>query len=167
VFAWQNGAGPMFNAYDLQGVKRDEFFNGLGMSKGGARPGETMPPDFKGKPILPPYLNVPFQVIVSPQVYFDPVNKLANMYFVDTENAGAIVQGEPINHYQWTDPERDVHMVRLREKYAVAMLNEGRGVGIVKNVPVVPNRVANFGATTATIDAGKLVYPEATALKTP
>lgn len=167
VFAWQNGSGPLFNAYDLQGVKRDEFFSGLGISKGGARPGENMPPDFKGKPILPPYLNVPFQVIVSPQVYFDPVNKLANMYFVDTENAGAIVQGEPINHYQWTDPERDVQMIRLREKYALAMLNEGRGVGVVKNVPVIPNRVANFGATTATIDAGKLVYPEAAALKTP
>lgn len=165
VFAWQNGSGPLFNAYDVQGVKRDEFFNGLGISKGGARPGENMPPDFKGKPVLPPYLNVPFQVVVSPQVYFDPINKLSNMYFVDTENAGAIVQGEPINHYQWTDPERDVQMIRLREKYAVHMLNEGRGVGVVKNVPVVPNRIANFGATTATIDAGKIIFPEATSLQ--
>jgi hypothetical protein len=167
VFAWQNGGGALFNAYDLQGVKRDEFFNGLGISKGGARPGETTPPDFKGKPILPPYLNVPFQVLVSPQVYFDPINKLANMYFVNTENAGAIVQGEDINHYQWSDPERDVQMIRLREKYAVHLLNEGKGVGTVKNVPIVPNRIANFGATTATIDAGKIVYPEAAALKTP
>lgn len=160
VFAWQNGSGPMFNAYDVQGVKRDEFFNGLGISKGGARPGENQPPDFQGKPILPPYLNVPFTVMVSPQVYFDPVKKLSHMYFVDPENAGALVQAENINHYQWTDPERDIQMVRLREKYALAMLNEGRGVGVVKNVPLVPNRIANFGMTTATIDSTDLKFPE-------
>lgn len=167
TFAWQNGSGPLFNAYDVQGVKRDEFFNGLGISKGGARPGETIPPDFKGKPILPPYLNVPFQVMVSPQVYMDPVKKVTNMYFVDTENAGAIVQAEPINHYQWTDPEKDVQSIRLREKYAVHLLNEGRGVGTVKNVSLYPNRVANFGATNANIAAGDIIYPEDASLKSP
>lgn len=166
TFAWQNGNGPLWNSYDLQGVKRDEFFNGLGMSKQGARPGETVPPDFKAKPILPPYLNVPFTVMVSPQVYFDPINKLTNMYFIDTENAGAIVEEEPINHYQWVDPERDIQMIRLREKYFTSILNEGRGVGLVKSVPVVPNRVANFGATNAQIDAGKIIYAESAALKT-
>jgi hypothetical protein len=165
VFAWQNGSGPLFNAYDLQGVKRDEFFNGLGMSKGGARPGENVPPDFKGSPVLPPYLNVPFKILVSPQVYFDPVNKLTNMYFIDSQNAGAIIQGEPINHYQWTDPERDVQMIRLREKYAVAMLNEGRGVGVVKNVPLVPNRVANFGVTNTNVDISKTIFTEDAVLK--
>lgn len=165
AFCWQNGSGPMFNAYDLQGVKRDEFFNGLGMSKGGPRPGENMPVDFKGKPVLPPYLNVPFTVMVSPQVHFDPVNKLTNMYFVDTENSGAIIEAESINHHQWVDPERDIQMIRLREKYACVMLNEGRGVGVVKNIPLVPNRVANFGATNANIDAGKIVYAENSALK--
>jgi hypothetical protein len=58
-------------------------------------------------------------------------------------------------------------MIRLREKYAIHMLNEGRGVGVVKNVPIVPNRVANFGATQATIAAGDIVYPEQNALKSP
>jgi hypothetical protein len=166
VFAWQNGSGPMFNAYDLQGVKRDEFFNGLGMSKGGARPGETTPPDFKGSPVLPPYLNVPFRIMVSPQVPFNPVTKRTDMYFVDPENAGALIQGEPINHYQWTDPERDIQVVRLREKYCATMLNEGRGVGVVKNVPVTPNRVANFGATNVQMAQADVVYPESTDMTT-
>lgn len=164
VFAWRNGSGPMFNAYDLQGVKRDSFFSGLGMSQNGARPGETMPPDFQGKPILPPFLNVPFTVMVSPQVPFDPINKLTSIYFVDPENAGAIVQAENINHFQWTDPERDIQSIRLREKYGIAMLNEGRGVGVVKNVKVVPNRIADFGYTTATTPAGAIKYPESTTI---
>lgn len=164
VFAWRNGQGPLFNAYDLQGVKRDSFFSGLGMSQGGPRPGEHMPVDFKGTPILPPYLNVPFQIVVSPQVPFDPVNKLTSLYFVDPENAGAIVQAENINHFQWTDPERDIQAIRLREKYGVAMLNEGRGVGVVKNVKVAPNRVADFGYVTATLPATGVQFPESSTI---
>ena len=166
TWAWQNGSGPMLNGYDLGGVKRDEFFSGLGMSKGGARPGETTPPDFVGKPVLPSYLNVPFQVLVSPQVPYDPVKQLTSIYFVDPDNAGAIVQGEPINHYQWVDPERDIQVVRLREKYGLAILNEGRGVGVVKNVPIVPNRVPNFGVTNVNMDASTMNMPEAAANKT-
>jgi len=166
TWAWQNGSGPLFNAYDLGGVKRDEFFSGLGMSKGGARPGELVPPDFIGKPIVPPYLNVPFQVVVSPQVPFDPQKQLTSIYFVDPENAGAIVQGEPINHYQWVDPERDIQVIRLREKYGLAILNEGRGVGVVKNVPIVPNRVPEFGITNVNMNATSMNVPELSANQT-
>ena len=115
-------------------------------------------------PILPPYLNVPFTVLVSVQVPFDPITKLTSIYFIDPENAGALVQAEDINHYQWTDPERDIQVIRLREKYAVAMLNEGRGVGVVKNVPVKPNRFAEFGITNTTMNitapAGGVKLPE-------
>ena len=168
VWAWQNGSGPLFNGYDLQGVKRDEFFSGLGMSKAGTRPGETVPPDFKGKPILPNYLNVPFTIMVSPQVPFDPITKTSNIYFIDPENCGALVQSENINHHQWADPERDIQVIKLREKYGVAMLNEGRGVGVVKNVPLTVNRFADFGVTNvqttiqqaASQNAGNMLNPE-------
>lgn len=166
AWAWQNGSGPLFNAYSLGGVKRPGTFEGRGMSSGGARPGEEAPNDFEGRPILPNYLNVPFQLIVSPQVPYDPIKKLTSMYFVDTENAGAIVQSENINHHQWSDPERDIYMIKLREKYASVLLNEGRGVGIVKNVKVEPNRVANFGAMPAQLAAADIKFPEDDALKT-
>jgi hypothetical protein len=139
--------------FDVTGVKRDEFFNSLGMSSGGARPGENMPPDFKGAPILPSYLQIPFKLMVSPQVPYNPITKLTDIYFVDNQNAGAIVNAEAITHYQWNDPERDIHMIKLREKYGLAILNEGRGVGIVKNVKVTPNRVADFGVTNVQLQA--------------
>ena len=44
-------------------------------------------------------------------------------------------------------------MIKLREKYGLAILNEGRGVGIVKNVKVTPNRVADFGVTNVQLQA--------------
>jgi len=165
AWAWQNASGPLFNAYNLGGVKRPGTFEGRGMSSGGARPGEDMPLDFKGSPVLPPYLNVPFQLMVSPQVPFDPVKKLTSMYFIDPENAGAIVQAENINHHQWGDPERDIHMIKLREKYVAVMLNEGRGVGVVKNVKVAPNRIAYFGGAQVNVDASTVVFPEDATLK--
>ena len=160
VFAWQNGGGPLMGAYDVTGVKRDSFFNNLGMSSGGARPGEDKPVDFTGMPILPSYLQIPFKVMVSPQVPYDPVTQLTDIYFVDNGNAGAIVNAEDINHYQWNDPERDIHMIKLREKYGLAILNEGRGVGVVKNVSVVPNRIADFGVTNFTVDPSSFTSPE-------
>jgi len=159
AFAFINGGGPLFNGFDLTGVKRDSFFNNLGMSKNGARPGEDMPVDFQAKPILPSYLNVGFQVMVSPQVKFDPVTKLGSIYFINTDNAGAIIQGEEINHHQWSDPERDIQMIKLREKYGIAMLNEGRGVGVVKNVPLVPNRWAD-APVQVTASAPSKQFPE-------
>lgn len=167
AWAWQNGGGPLFNAYNLGGVSGRGTFNGLGQSSGGARPGETMPPDFKGAPILPSYLNVPFRIMVSPFVPFDPVKKLTSIYFVDPANAGAIVQAENINHHQWSDPERDIQMIKLREKYAVAILNEGRGVGVVKNVPIVPNRMADFGYTAGDFVQGGNTLVEPSTLTTP
>jgi len=160
VFAWQNGGGNLMAGYDVQGVKRDSFFNGLGMSSGGARPGETKPVDFKGSPILPSWAQIPFRIMVSPQVPFDPISKLTDIYFVDPGNAGAIIQAETINHHQWTDPERDIQMIKLREKYGINIMNEGRGVGVVKNVKVVPNRVADFGVTNVNLDSSAITFPE-------
>lgn len=162
AFTMTNGGGNLMAGYDLGGVKRDSFFGGLGKSSGGADLGEAMPPDFQGRPILPSYLNVPLSVMVSPQVPFDPVAKTTSMYFVNTENAGAIVQGEEINHHSWADPERDVQFIKLREKYGISMLNEGKGVGVVKNVPIVPNRwVDQQLQPTVVIDpANAQVFPE-------
>jgi hypothetical protein len=160
VFAWQNGGGSLMAGYDLQGVKRDSFFNGLGMSSGGARPGETKPVDFKGSPILPAWAQVPFKIMVSPQVPYNPITKTTDIYFVDPGNAGALIQAENINHHQWNDPERDIQMIKLREKYAMNIMNEGRGVGVVKNVRCVPNRIADFGATNINLDSSALTYPE-------
>lgn len=164
VFAWQNGGGNLMAGYDVQGVKRDSFFNGLGMSSGGARPGETKPVDFKGSPILPSWAQIPFRIMVSPQVPYDPITKLTDIYFVDPGNAGAIIQAENINHHQWSDPERDIQMIKLREKYAMAIMNEGRGVGVVKNVKCVPNRVADFGVTNVNLDSSAITFPEGMAV---
>lgn len=160
-YAWQNGSGTFFNQFSLGGVKRDSFFENRGMSSGGANIGETNPVDFKGAPILPVGLNVPFRIMVSNQVPFNPVTKMTSMYFIDPENCGALVEAEAINHHQWADPERDIAVIKLREKYGIAMLNEGKGVGVVKNVPVnAINRVANFGITNVNATAGDLKFPE-------
>jgi hypothetical protein len=160
VFAWRHGGGPLIGGYDVQGVSRDSFFEGQGMAGKGARPGETSPVDFKGTPVLPAWAQIPFRVMVSPQVPFDPVNKLTSIYFVDSGNAGAIVQAEEINQHQWSDPERDIQNIKLREKYGIAILNEGRGVGVVKNVKVVPNRFAEFGVTNVNAQAADVKWSE-------
>lgn len=154
VWAFRNGMGPLYNAYNLDGVKR-EGFGGLGMSSA-AHPSEQMPIDFSGSPVLPDYLNLNIKIVVSPQVPFNPVTRKTNIYFLDTDSTGVIFQAENIKHFEWADPERDIQNVKLRERYGVALLNEGRGVFVVKNVPVTPNRFADFGVTNLTMSLAEL-----------
>lgn len=161
VFAWRHGGGPLIGGYDVQGVQRDTFFGGLGKADRGADRGEHLPPDFKGTPVLPSWAQIPFKVMVSPQVPINPIDKTTSIYFVDSANAGALVQAEEINQHQWSDPERDILNIKLREKYGMQIINEGKGVGVVKNVALVPNRFAEFGVTNVTAS----VTPDANALK--
>lgn len=159
VFTWRNGGGSLLGGYDMTGVRRDQLFGTLGKSRA-ADLGETGMPDFKGTPILPAWAQIPFKIMVSPQIPYNALTKTTDIYFVDSANAGALMQAENINHYEWKDHERDLSMIKLREKYGMALLNEGKAVGIVKDVACVPNRIADFGVTNVNMDAAAIKFPE-------
>jgi hypothetical protein len=93
-------------------------------------------------PVLPSYMNVPFLIIVSPFVYFDPARKLTDIYMFDSSELGVLIVDEEVSTEEFDDPARDIRKIKLRERYGIGILNEGQAIAKLSNVHVVPNEVA-------------------------
>lgn len=88
---------------------------------------------------LPGYFPVTLKIVVDPSVPFDAERNLGHMILVSSGNVGAIFIDEDVKEIQWEDISRERKMMRLRERYAYGVFNEGQAIGILKNIPAVPN----------------------------
>jgi hypothetical protein len=84
-------------------------------------------------------LPMPLTVNFSPFVHFDKVNKRFDMYCIDKNEVGVIVQKEGLSSENWTDPEKDIRALKCKERYGVGVLNGGRGITVVRNIAVAPS----------------------------
>ena len=57
---------------------------------------------------------------------------------------------EDIMTEEWNDPKVDIMKIKMRERYGIGILNEGKAIATLKNVHVVPNEIVL--PATATID---------------
>lgn len=73
-------------------------------------------------------------IIFSPFVPFDQVNKTFDFYIVDRNNVGVIVVKEEISTEQFDDPLRDIMTLKLKERYGVGILNGGLGIAVARNI---------------------------------
>lgn len=83
-------------------------------------------------------LPMPLVVNFSPFVHFDKTNKRFDMYCIDKNNVGVIVQRDPLSTENWTDPERDIRALKAKERYGVGVLNNGRAIAVARNIAVAP-----------------------------
>jgi len=81
-------------------------------------------------PVLPNYMNVPFRIIVSPFVPYDPRRKLTDIYMFDSNELGVLVVDEDLTTEEFDDPRVDIRKIKLRERYAIGILNEGQGIAV-------------------------------------
>lgn len=100
------------------------------------------PQTLDSAPVLPSYLGVPFRIIVSPFVAFDPSRKLTDIYMFDSSELGVLIVDEDITTQEFDDPSVDIKKIKLRERYGIGLLNEGQAIGKLANVHVVPNEIA-------------------------
>jgi len=165
-FVLQNGGGGVFGPWSGQPAQRAPWDNsnqgGLGVSAGqtiippGAVSGEQAtgllgyPQTLNSAPVLPSYMNIPFRIIVSPFVPYDPRRKLTDIYMFDSNELGVLIVDEEVMTEEFDDPRVDIRKIKLRERYGIGILNEGKAIAILKNVHVVPNEVVL--PATASID---------------
>ena len=102
-------------------------------------------------------LPVPIAVSFSPFVQFDKVNKKFDLYCLDRNNVGVIVQKEGLTTDNWTDPERDTRMLKVKERYGVGILSNGRGITVARNIAVAPTYPV---PPRVTIDTGLVATDE-------
>lgn len=83
-------------------------------------------------------LPMPITVNWSPFVKFDKQTKRYDMYVVDASNVGVIAQREDLQTDNWNDPERDIRLLKVKERYGVGILDNGRGIAVARNLAVAP-----------------------------
>lgn len=157
AFVLQNGGGTFFATWTGNPAARAPWDNssqgGLGMSSGqtitpggnaaGLTPSTLLeyPQNQQSGPVLPSYFNVPFMIIVSPFVYYDPRRKLTDIYMFDASELGVLIVDEEVTTEEFNDPSVDIKKIKLRERYGLGVLNEGKAIATLRNVHVVPNEV--------------------------
>lgn len=96
------------------------------------------------KPTIPAFSPLSgLTIIPTPWVPYDKVNKTASIIMLDTSNTGAIVVNEALTLDSWENKENDVQVVKIKEKYGLAMYDQGRAVAIAKNISLEPNEIFN------------------------
>jgi len=185
-FVQQNGGGNFFAGYSGNPAGTRPWSaagqGGVGAASGqNIVPGQTStgntaphgltpstlleyPQTLSSAPQLPSYFNVPFKIIVSPFVPFDAARKLTDIYMFQSGHLGALVIDEPITTEEWNDPARDIMKIKLRERYALQMFDEGQAAVVLKNVKVIPNEIVLPAQATVSVSSGWQNIDESTPL---
>lgn len=73
-------------------------------------------------------------VIFSPFVPFDQVNKKFDFYLIDRNNIGVQLVKDAVSTEQFDDPLRDIHTLKMKERYGLGVLYGGLGIAVARNI---------------------------------
>ena len=77
-------------------------------------------------PILPNYLGLPFRILVSPFVNFDPENRITDIMMFNSKNLSALIVDEDPHRKSWEDGQYGIQNMSIEETYGFGILNEGQ-----------------------------------------
>jgi hypothetical protein len=155
-FAIQAGGGSFFaNFTGNPAVLGNKFYNNGGLGFGQGQTGQYQNGQLTGgevsspnagnyqqmtsAPILPSYLGIPFRILVSPFVAFDPETRQTDIMMFNSRNLGALIVAEEPHVKSWEDGQYNIQNMSIEETYGFGILNEGQAIAVAKNVKVRPN----------------------------
>lgn len=156
AFALASGGGTMFGGWNGNAAAGNPWGSASGLGFGGGQniiPGSNAagltastlgnyPAKLTVSPVIPGYLGIPFRIVISPFIYFNPARKLTDIYMFDSKSLGALIVEDEVTIDEWNDPRVDIKKIKLKERYAMAIMNEGQGIVKMQNVHVVANQLA-------------------------
>jgi len=113
---------------------------------------------------MPNHWPWPLKIVVSPFIPYDPATKRTNLIVADSAELGLYIEDYPVRVDRWEDLSTDTTKVKLVEAYAYHILNEGLGVGVLKNIKVVPNEITLPPTTTIAVSGSVDAIPAAVAV---
>lgn len=156
-FAIQAGGGSFFAQFTGDPSEKSKpFFNygnlGFGQgqtgqyTQGALTGGQTstsagLPQTQRSGPVLPNYLGLPFRIVVSPFMKFDPINRTVDTVLFNSQNLGALIVDQDPHVNSWDDPMYDLRNIAIEESYGLALINEGQAIGTAKNIKLRPNEI--------------------------
>lgn len=133
----------------------------LAFAKAGLTGGLTAPYDRESKRELPNGSfelgpnsiqgRLPFSFTANVSVFapIDKVNKTFDMFVVDRNNVGVLIQKDELKTDQFVDPSRDITNIKMIERYGFGVQHEGRAICSAKNISMdksfpTPERVVTI-----------------------
>lgn len=117
---------------------------------------------------VPGYAGFGFNVIVTnyAPIHFDGViNKyVTDIAMIQSDQAGLLVVDEDLTNDDWTDPARDIHKMKFRERYSLVNLSQGKAGRILKGIVI--DR-AYFVEDKVRWDAATAPFPSSSSTLTP
>lgn len=83
---------------------------------------------------VPGIFPYPLQIVVSPFIPFKSSTNTTNIILCDSNELGILAVNEEPTTEEWRDPMRDINSVKIRERYSIQILNEGKAIRQAKNV---------------------------------
>jgi hypothetical protein len=79
---------------------------------------------------------IPFAININftPFAPFNYESKKFDMYVVDRNNIGILLVKDPLSTEQFDDPMRDIQTIKVKERYGIGILNEGKAVATARNL---------------------------------
>lgn len=114
-------------------------------------------PRMDSAPVLPSYLGIPFNIIVTPFMPFDTRRNLTDIIICDATELGLIAVDEDARTDEFKDPVNDILRVRAWERYGLGMLHEGQQTSVIRNVKCVANEIVL--PAQSTIDVSGSIAP--------
>ncbi len=107
---------------------------------------------------------IPFPITInfSPFCVFDRVNKVFDVVVVDRNEVGILLVKEDLSTEEWTDPERDIRAVKVKERYGMGIINEGKAIAVARNIAFklsypIPERTLSLDASQIDAPPGDIV----------
>ena len=82
-------------------------------------------------------------IIASHMVPFNNITKTTSLILIDTSASAILNEQVPLTVDAWEEYSREISVVRIKEAYSVDVIDEGRGIAVAKNIPLVPNEIFN------------------------
>ena len=162
TFAIQNGGGTWWGNYSGNPATRAPWNNprtgqstGQKITPSTPMSGYVQQGQMTSAPQFPEYMSPwPFQIVVSPYVFYNPELKITDIIVADRNEVGAHPVAERLFVDEWEDKSVDITKVKFRERYGFQVYHEGLGIATALNVKVAPN--ATVFPARATLDVSGL-----------
>jgi len=107
----------------------------------------------------PKFTDRPLRIITSPLVPYYQISggaasgKFAtNIIFAEANKCGLILQKENPVMEEWADIEREINFIKIRERYGLALQEQGRAVAVARNI-VIDRTYAFDNVNSVTLNA--------------
>ena len=136
-------------------------WGGMGPSSGrvpSTTPTEMSNSNLKGE--VPSLFPAPLEVVVSPFMQYSSSCQTTTITMCDRNELGFLIEDEPLVTESWDDPKRDIMSTKFRERYAVAVDNQGRSIANMKGIAIAKGYDYEDFQVTRSIGTG--ILPDST-----